>query len=305
MKTIAFIIPQSVEILDLAGPLQVFTEAKSQGLDIEIKFYSYQKNIISSSGLPFNEIESYKNAQLVKGDFIFLPGVHFEGLKAFINAGRPFMDWLVSSFNKQVNLCSVCNATFVLGKAGLLENRKCTTHWKRIEALQGSFPKAIVISDVLYVKSKNIYTSAGVSTGIDLALSILEELTDPLFVNKVAQSLVLYYRRNSTHSQQSIYLNYRNHVNPKIHQIQDSIIENLSSEIRIYSLAENVGMSPRNLSRVFKSTTKMTIGQYVTQLRIEKAKTLRHNPNYTMDYIASKCGYKSARQLQRILKINQ
>jgi transcriptional regulator GlxA family with amidase domain len=301
MKKIIFIIPPSVELLDLAGPVQVFTEAKYYGFDINIEFYSFKINMVSAVG-PFGKIDNYKKATLQEGDFIFIPGIHFESLERQISTEKTFFKWLATCSKKNINICSVCNAAFVLGEAGLLDNRECTTHWRRIDLLQTLFPKAKVLTDVLFAKSDNIYTSAGISAGIDLALSILEELTDPLFVNKVARGLVVYHRRSSNHTQQSIYLDYRNHINPKIHQVQDFLIENITSKISIEKLAMEVCMSPRNLSRLFKNATEITIVEYLTKLRLEKAKILKNNPNYTIDYIASECGFKSARQLQRILK---
>jgi transcriptional regulator GlxA family with amidase domain len=302
MKKIIFIIPSSVELLDLAGPLQVFTEAKFYGFDICIEFYSLHSNTISAVGLPFGEIEYYKKAKLQEGDFVFIPGMHFESIASHVSVEKMFFKWLVECFQQNVNICSVCNAAFILGEAGLLDNRECTTHWRRIDLLQSLFPKAKVLTDILFVKSDTIYTSAGVSAGIDLALSILEELTDPLFVNKVARGLVVYHRRSSKHSQHSIYLDYRNHINPKVHQAQDFLIENIANEISIEVLAAKVCTSPRNLSRIFKEVTEITIVEYRTKLRLEKARTLINNPEYTIDYIAAECGYKSARQLQRILK---
>jgi len=114
--------------------------------------------------------------------------------------------------------------------------------------------------------------------------------------------LVVYYRRNDNHTQKSIYLDYRNHINPKIHEVQDHMINNLSSDNSVEELASLVAMSPRNLSRVFKEKTGTTIIEYLTLLRVEFAKTLVNNPEYTIEYIASQCGFKTARQLQRILK---
>ncbi len=184
----------------------------------------------------------------------------------------------------------------------LLDDRECTTHWRRTGELQLRFPKAKVLADILYVKSDNLYTSAGISAGIDLALGVLEFLKDSRFVHKVARGLVVYHRRAHSHSQQSIYLDFRNHINPKIHELQDYLIENLAKENSIETLAERVAMSPRNLSRVFKDTTGLTVVEFLTRLRKEHAKTLLNNPEYTIDYIASQCGYKTARQLQRILK---
>ena len=113
---------------------------------------------------------------------------------------------------------------------------------------------------------------------------------------------MVYHRRSGTHKQQSIYLDYRNHINPKIHEVQDYMIDHLAAENSVDDLAELVSMSPRNLSRVFKEKTGSTILEYLTLLRIEYAKTMLNNPEFTIEYIASQCGFKTARQLQRILK---
>ncbi|RIW13442.1 AraC family transcriptional regulator [Algoriphagus lacus] len=302
VRKIVFVIPPAVELLDLAGPMQVFEEAKFYGFELELEFYSLQNSISSAVGLPFGNIPSFLEAELKQGDFLFIPGVDFEVLEKLLETELIFFDWLANCYQKQVIICSVCNAALFLGKAGLLDNRECTTHWRRVELMQMLFPKAKVLNDVLFVKSDTIYTSAGISAGIDLALSVLEELTNPLFVNKVARGLVVYHRRSHQHTQANIYLDYRNHINPKVHQIQDYLTENLSTEITIESLASMVNTSPRNLSRIFKEATQITILDFLTGLRLEKAKTLKSNPEYTIDYIAAQCGFKSARQLQRILK---
>lgn len=303
MRKIAFIIPSFVEILDLAGPAQVFTEAKFYGFEIELEFYSYTEETVSNSGLAFGKVAHYKDANLQEGDYIFMPGMSFDYVESMaFRAEKEFFNWLKEHSDKKVLVCSVCNGAFALGEAGLLKDTECTTHWRRIEELQSRFPNAKVLTDILFKKSNNVYTSAGISSGIDLALHILEELKGPLFTHKVARGLVVYFRRDHNHSQQSIYLDYRNHINPKIHEVQDYLIGHLSSENSIEDLASLVAMSPRNLSRVFKEKTGTTIVEYLTLLRIEFAKKLVNNPEYTIEYIASQCGFKTARQLQRILK---
>jgi len=303
MLKVAFIVPPNVELLDLAGPVQVFTEAKSQGLEAGIEFYSYHDENTSTSGIGFGEIKNYKKANLKAGDFVFVPGTGHDYLRsAQFSTEKDFFKWIVQCANSKVNTCSICTGAFFLGEAGLLDDRDCTTHWRRTDELKSRFPKANVLADSLYVKSDNIYTSAGISAGIDLALAILESLKGPHFVHKVARGLVVYHRRDPSHSQKSIYLDFRNHINPKIHEVQDFLINNLAKENSIEALAEMVAMSPRNLSRVFKESTGLTIVEYLTELRREMAKTLLNNPDYTIDYIASQCGFKTARQLQRILK---
>jgi len=303
MQKFAFIIPPTVELLDLAGPVQVFTEAKFYGLEIDIEFYNYQEEPVSTAGLGFGKVSNFMTAKLKEGDFVFVPGMDMTYIDSIpFRAETEFFKWLKECSEKKVIVCSICNGAFALGYAGLLNDTECTTHWRRVKALQTKFPQSRVAADILYVKSNNVYTSAGISAGIDLALAILEDLKGPLFTHKVARGLVVYHRRSGKHKQQSIYLDYRNHINPQVHEVQDYLIDNLSRENDIESLASLVGMSPRNLSRVFKEKTGSTILEYLTLLRIEYASTMLNNPEYTIDYVASQCGFKTARQLQRILK---
>jgi transcriptional regulator GlxA family with amidase domain len=302
MTKVAFFIPQAVELLDLAGPIQVFREAKFYGLEIVMEYLSFHSEIVSSVGLTIGGVEPYQNAILTKGDFLIIAG--FDGEKLIRNQAieDELFVWLRKQYALGVNLCSICTGAFILGGAGLLNGMECTTHWRAIDLLKQMYPQAKVLDDRLFVKSGNIYTSAGISAGIDLALFVLEELKDALLVYKVARGLVVYHRRSEKHHQQSIYLSFRNHINPKIHQVQDYLIENLTDENTIEILAEIVGMSGRNLSRVFKETTGLTVLEYITKLRVEYAKMLRNNASYTIKYIATECGFKSERQLQRILK---
>ena len=303
MQKVAFIIPPTVELLDLAGPVQVFTEAKFYGMEIEIEFYTFSKEPISTAGLGFGKVANFKTAKLKEGDLIFVPGMDMEYVNSIpFKAEREFFTWLKECSDKKITVCSICNGAFALGHAGLLKDTECTTHWRRVKELQMQFPTAKVVADILFVKSNNVYTSAGISAGIDLALAILEDLKGPLFTHKVARGLVVYHRRSGKHNQQSIYLDYRNHINPQVHEVQDYLIDNLSKENDIETLASLVGMSSRNLSRVFKEKTGSTVLEYLTLLRKEYANTMLNNPEYTIEYIASRCGFKTARQLQRILK---
>lgn len=303
MKTIAFIIPPTVELLDLAGPVQVFTEARFQGLELEIKFFLYDKNPVSTSGLVFGKIPDFTKALLQEGDFIFIPGMDQEYLRSpSFKKEKKFFNWLKVAHERKINLCSVCNGAFALGEAGLLDDVECTTHWRRVKELQRRYPKAKVLNNVLYVKRDLFSTSAGISAGIDLALSILEEMAGSYFTHKVARGLVFYHRGNGLRGQQSHYLSFRNHINMKIHEVQDYVVHHIDGANTIGELAAVAGMSARNLTRLFKQTTGITINQYLTNLRLETAKGLLKDPQNSLAYIASRCGFKTSRQLQRILK---
>lgn len=302
-RKIIFFIPSKVQILDLTGPVQVFYEANSYGAEYDLQFVSIQNNLMSAGGLPFGLISHYSKAVLKPGDYIFIPGAEMDYLRSeSFKKQKEFFKWLRSMPEREVSVCSVCTGAFILAEAGLLENKRCTTHWRRLEELRKSYPAVLAEPNILFTHTDYIYTSAGITSGIDLSLAIIEEHYGPLFTHKVARELLVYHRRSQNHSQQSIYLDYRNHLHLAIHQAQDWLIENLHKKITIDELAEIVNMSTRNLTRAFKNATGITINEYMKRLRLEKAATLSNNPEYGTEYIAGQVGYLNARQLRRIKK---
>ncbi|MBD2703228.1 DJ-1/PfpI family protein [Spirosoma sp. BT702] len=298
-----FVLPPYVHVLDLTGPIQVFYEAAEYGAPYQLTYCSFQGPVTSSAGLGFSNVLPYNEVKTQPGDYIFLPGMDMAYIRsaAFKNA-TGFFEWLRQKHAQGVYLCSICTGAFTLAQAGLLDGRKCTTHWKRIEELQLTYTRLMAQHDRLFVKEGSIYTSAGITAGIDLSLSILEEQQGPLFATKIARELVVYFRRGGEHSQQSVYLDYRNHMNVAIHQMQDWLIANLEANATLDDLAEIANMSTRNLTRTFRKETGTTIHEYTTRLRLELARTLQHNPGMTMEAIAAKCGFQDARQLRRIWK---
>lgn len=128
MKKMAFIIPPTVELLDLAGPVQVFTEAKFNGFEITLEYCQFQESPVSTSGLGFGQLANYKDAKLKEGDFVFVPGMSYEYYMGIsFKAERGFFDWLKECSDRQINVCSICDGAFALGHAGLLKNTECTT----------------------------------------------------------------------------------------------------------------------------------------------------------------------------------
>lgn len=300
---IIFVVPPFVHVLDLTGPVQVFYEAGgSYDQPYQLTYCSYQTALTSSAGLGFAQVLPFQEVQVQPGDFIFLPGMEMEYIRStqFKQEGQPFFQWLHQQHAQGVYLCSVCTGAFILAQAGLLNGKKCTTHWKRLEELQNTFPLLLAQRDRLFVKDSGIYTSAGVTAGIDLALYILEEQHGARFATTVARELVVYLRRGELHPQKSVYLEYRNHINSRIHQVQDWLISNLSRKTTLEELSETAHMSARNLTRTFRKETGISIQAYTTLLRLELARTLSNNPAMTMEAIAAQCGFQDARQLRRI-----
>lgn len=291
-------------MLDLSGPIQTFFEAGRLGGQYTLRYCAFKADIDDASGLHFARLDHYRKISLEAGDYIFIPGFDKELLAddSFQDQWEAFYDWLRLQHDNGIHICSVCIGSFVLGRAGLLDGRRCTTHWSMLKQFRKAFRHAIVLDDQLFVKDGALYTSAGISAGIDLALFILEERHDALFVHKVARELVVYFRRSGQHTQESVYLNYRNHLHQGIHRLQDWLIEHLSSKSTIEQLAEVVNMSSRNLTRTFRQQTGISIHEYITLLRVERARTLQNTPGITMEAIAAQCGFGNVRQLQRIRK---
>lgn len=302
LPQVVFVVPPRVYLLDLAGPVQVFQEAIFQGQPYRLQYCSYQETVVSSPGLGLGPLLSFAEVPIEPGDFIIVAGLEMDYLRsaAFRAEGQAFFAWLRTQQAQGARLCSICTGAFVLAEAGLLDGRKCTTHWRRLAELQARYPRVRPQGDTLFVEDGGLYTSAGVTSGIDLALYLLEEAHGPRFATQVARGLVVYSRRGAQHGQHSLYLDYRRHVHAGIHHAQDWLADNLAAGATLEMLADVVGMSSRSLTRTFRQATGITIHEYTTALRRERADTLSRNPALTLEAIAAQCGFANVRQLQRI-----
>ncbi|MEM9327585.1 MAG: DJ-1/PfpI family protein [Bacteroidota bacterium] len=301
---IAFYIPPQVHILDVCGPIHVFYEARDMGLPIELRFLSAGAlEVESSSGLFFSRLEPFADVELGAGDFLFIPGLIHELWKddEFHKANRAFYSWVKERYAEGVKLAAVCTGSFLLAETGLLNGRSCTTHWRYTERMGERFKEAAVVNNRLFVEEEGIFTSAGVSSGIDLALYLLERIYDTALALRVAREVVIYIRRGEEDPQVSIFLQYRNHLDERVHKVQDVISNKLEEKHPIEELADVVNTSPRNLTRLFKKTTGITVGEYIDKLRVERAQQLLQT-GQKVDYIASQIGYADANQLRAVLR---
>lgn len=300
---IIFLILPHVHLLDLAGPDQVMLEARDYGAKINIRYCSMSTEIKTSNQLPFGKLIHFKKIVPKPGDYIIVPGCDKDYLlSTAFRKEQELFTWLKKSHEANVTICSICTGAYVLGLAGLLDDKKCTTHWKHTARLKDKFPKANVIENILFTEQDGIYTSAGVTAGIDLAMHIAGKLTNDNTAYKVARELVVYIRRQGTDSQQSIFLNYRNHMHSNIHKLQDWLQTNINKKNTLDDLAEIANMSSRNLTRIFKKETGISINKFVTLIRKDKITELLKNPDITREQIAKQCGLKSERQIIRIIQ---
>lgn len=298
-STLYFFVTDKVHMLDLSGILQVFHESTQFGLDYRIEYISIRPSITASSGLVLSNLKNFDQFTPGKNDIICIPGS--KSRKSDNDELKPFSAWLKAAHAEGAKICSVCSGAFILAESGLLDHRSCTTHWALIDQLERNYPKLLVKKNILFTKEQNIYTSAGFTTGIDLGLYLMEEQHGSEIAARLARELVVYIRRDGRDQQLSIYLRYRSHQDQKVHTIQDWIIENIDKKANLEVLADLVHTSPRNLSRIFKDKTGVSVSAFRNKVRFEKAKSLLKNTSYKMTHIARLCGYSSTKQFRSLI----
>lgn len=305
-RAICFLLLPKVHLLDFGGPAQVFHEANALAPGAYEPVYASRSGVLDTAeGIAFGSLLPPEKVHLRKGDFIVVPGIDFQSFcdGKLIAEIRAIAPWLRESFRKGVKLASVCTGSLVLAEAGLLRRKKCTTHWRCIAYMAEQYPQAQVQTDRLFVYDDGIYTSAGMASGIDLALSLVEEHHGPVLSSRIAREIVVHMRRSGTDSQESMYLDYRTHFNPAVHIVQDFIISHPERNPGLQELAELVHMSVRSLTRIFKSATGHTLVEFKNLVKLRMAKNLMNNPGYTMEGVAALSGFGSARHMRRVWKM--
>lgn len=293
-RRVVFALFPGCEVMDVAGPLQAFHEAAGFGVPYEIVQAAATPTVRTAQGLEFGGLVPFPDVG--PDDRVIVPGYTL----ADTRPPAALVAWVRRAAKAGAEVCSVCTGTFVLGEAGLLDGRRCTTHWKRVRELQRRFPRATVVGDRLFVEDGPVTSSAGIASGIDMALALLERDGGPVLASSVAREMVVYMRRDGSHAQESVYLDYQTHLSPGVHVVQQHLVAHPESSERLGELARMAGMSERTLTRAFRLATGISVRAYRERLRLERARDLMRNPTMTMDAIASACGYADARQLRRL-----
>lgn len=293
-RRVVFVYFDGCEVLDFAGPLQAFHEANSFGAKYCIEHCATAPQATTNQGLRLCDLAPLPD--VTTEDLVMIPGFTVQD----VHLPQSLIRWLKKSYDQGAAMSSVCTGAFALAQAGLLHNRRCTTHWKRTAELQKLYPRANVLADRLFVDDGRIITSAGIAAGIDMTLALIQRHHGPLVAAKVAREMVVYMRRDAHHRQQSVYLDYRTHLHPGVHSAQDWLTSHPDKKASIKDLAKIAHMSARNLTRAFREVTGVSIQTYRTRLRLEHAGTLMNNPEFTLEAIAAECGFADGRQFRRV-----
>lgn len=303
IRPVGIVVYPGAEIIDLTGPMEVFAFAnhglQTSGVCTEpaypMEVIAAEVGPVSTScGLQIIATQSYNNLQ--------------DGIDTLLVAGTPVVDWLLCDPALQdwlqqtaprINrLASVCTGAFLLARTGLLNGRWATTHWDYCAQLAREYPEVMVEPDRIFVRDGAISTSGGVTSGIDLALSMVEEDWGSEVALLVARYLVVFLKRPGGQSQFSAYLTHAAH-RPDLKDLQAWIMMNLTADLRVEVLAERLAMSPRNFARLFLTETSMTPAKFVEMARIDAARHYLCGSDLTIEAIAEKSGFTDTERMRR------
>ena len=293
MRKIVFAAVPPIQILDLTGPFEVF--ARCGGYQVQLVTPAPRGRVTSSCGLTLCNAEDYRT---LRGpiDTLVVPGG--DGAEALVCA-PDFVRWLAKTSRRARRTCAVCTGAFLLAAAGILDSRRAVTHWNWCDRLARRFPAVQVETDPIYVKDDCIYTSAGVTAGIDLALALVEEDHGRERARTIAQDLVLFLRRAGGQSQFSGLLSAQASSRQPIEDLQSWALDHLREELSVETLAARCGMSPRHFARVFSKEKRVTPARFIEQLRVSAARVLLEDSAWSMKEVAMKTGFGSADSMRR------
>jgi transcriptional regulator GlxA family with amidase domain len=197
---------------------------------------------------------------------------------------------------------SVCTGAMLLARTGVLDGRKATTHWKWCEVLAKKYPRIAVDPNPIFLRDGNIYTSAGITAGMDLSLALVEEDFGSRLALEVARDLVLYLRRTGGQSQFSAALAMQLSDSNPLRELESWVLENLNKPLNVNVLAERVAMSPRNFARIFAKEMDTTPAKFVERLRVEAARRRLEESQSTLQRVATDCGFGTANSMRTVFQ---
>jgi transcriptional regulator GlxA family with amidase domain len=295
---VVFLLLPGLHLLDLAGPAQVFSTAADFGQPYALSYVAEQPEVPTAQGLPL--VARLDWPALGPDDLIVVPGWRAPTLADSPAVGGDSLRRLREHHAAGGTVASVCAGAEALGRAGLLDGRRCTTHHDVQDELARRYPGTTVVRDVLHTADDRVVTSAGIASGIDLALHLIATRHGPALAAQVARDMVVYARRNGHDPQASAMLRYRSHLDDTVHHAQDLLDARFDQALPLSALAAAVGVSERTLTRLFtRATGGLTPLRYQQTLRLERAEHLIGH-GATTDAAARAVGFEDPRMLRRL-----
>jgi transcriptional regulator GlxA family with amidase domain len=301
-RRVVFTVYEGVSLLDLAGPLEAFRVADAFSPP-RGRRAAYECLVVSSRGgrvMTADGVElittSVRNEATKAIDTLVVPGGF---LVDDVTRDRALVRWIAKIAPECRRICSVCVGSFLLAEAGILDGRRAATHWMHAPLLASRYPAVAVEPDAIFIRDGRVWSSAGVTSGIDLALSLIEQDAGRKVAIEVARMLVVYLKRAGGQSQYSALLAAQAQSDSdRFSDLEQWIAENLKSDLRVEALADRVHMSPRNFARLYAKTRGRTPAKAVEAIRIDAAPRQLEETADRISTIAEACGFADEEQMR-------
>ncbi|WP_158823533.1 GlxA family transcriptional regulator [Granulicella sp. S156] len=293
MRTIVITGPPPVQILDVTGPLEVFSQVP--GYEIVLGSPDGDNALRTSRGISLSPAKSLYD---LDGPIDTLMVAGGPGAESGQYDER-FLGWVRKAAERSRRVASICTGAFPLAAAGLLDGKRVVTHWDFCDRLAREFPAVTVTPNPIYMHDGSVYTSAGITAGIDLTLALVEEDHGHKVALDVARRLVMFLVRPGGQAQYSHMLSHQAVTSKPLRELQVWMMENLRDNLTIERLAERMGMSPRHFTRTCLRETKMNPGQFVDRMRVEAAQQMIDSSDMGLKEIADACGFQNADSMRR------
>jgi transcriptional regulator GlxA family with amidase domain len=302
-RRIVVLVFPDFQILDAVGPVEVFFAASRIAASGKSRRPGYRIELVaptagpvaSSNGL---EVVAEHDIGVIRGAIDTLVIAGGFGTRRWVE-DRKLVAWIRRTAARSRRVASVCTGALLLAEAGILDGKRAATHWAFADELARRYPEVRVESDPIYLREGRIYTSAGVTSGMDLALALVEEDHGRDVALAVARWLVLFLKRPGGQSQFSAQLSAQVAEREPIRELQHWILEHLDDDLSVETLAARVGMSPRNFARVFAREIGVTPARFVERARVEAARRKLEDSSDGIESIADECGFGTAETMRR------
>jgi transcriptional regulator GlxA family with amidase domain len=302
-RQIAILVYPGVQSLDFAGPLEVFAGAQRLIEESERPARGYEIKLLSSDGRPLQTSSGLTvtpQASLANVPELIDTLIVAGGYGCMQAASDlELLEWIRRTSKTARRTASVCTGAFLLAEAGLLDGRRATTHWASAAGLAARYPAVDVDPEPIFLRDGPIWTSAGVTAGMDLALALVEEDLDREAALAIARHLVLFLRRPGNQSQFSATMSAQAPAREPLREVQNFVVEHPAGDLSVEALAARACMSPRHFARAFAAETGVTPARYVEQVRLEAARRGLEDTAEPVARIAATCGFGTPETMRR------
>ncbi|MBV7476588.1 GlxA family transcriptional regulator [Pseudomonas sp. PDM31] len=299
MKNVAMVLYPDFLLLDMSGPMEVFSLANrflEPDNHYQLSLIGTEQGSLRASNGVSVQADVHIDQACDSYDLLLVPG----GPGAYNDKHPRLLDWLPAAVSRASCYGSICTGAFVLGHAGLLDGYRVTTHWHYTERLIRAFPKATVETDQIYIQDRTLLTSGGITAGIDLALALVAQDHGKKVAQDVAKVLLVVMKRQGGQAQFSPLMAAVAPHETSVTRVQNYVLEHLDEAFNIERMASLVNMSTRHFARVFSREVNMTPMEFLQNARIDRARSLLESSDLPLKTVAYKSGFGSVRYMRSL-----